>query len=203
MFRPQAMAYARMLRTPPRDVRTGSRSAVVDAILVVAGFFALGYALYVAQFSPAVRWGLGIVAILATGLAAWWAVNRRTETPEPFEAPADAGGTRSGELSSLTLTVRRAARGLPFSQVLVTDRVRESFLDHARLALGLSPEATRRLSADPVALQRTFRDPALADFLFLPSSDPEDRYRWIAEARRGRGFEVSISGILDHMEAWR
>lgn len=176
---------------------------MVDAILIVAAFLALGYSLYAAQFSAAVRWGLGIVALLATGLAAWWAVNRRTETPEAFDTPSEADRTRPGELSALTQTVRRAVRGLQFSQILVTDRVRDGFMDHARLALGLSPAGARRLATDPAALQRTFRDAALADFLFLPSTNPEDRYRWIAETRHGRGFDASISAILDRMEAWR
>jgi hypothetical protein len=197
------MAYARGLPTPLREPRRGSRFVIVDAMFIVVAFLFLGYSLFIAQFSPTVRWGLGILAIGAVGAAAWWAVNRRTETPDSLDAPLGISGSRAGELSALTQTVRRASRGLPFSQLLVTERLREAFMAHARLALGLTPEAMRRLAADPAALRRAFRDVSIADFLYLSSADPEERYRWIAEARRGPGFDASISAVLDRMEAWR
>src|SRR6266508_3338420 len=52
---------------------------------------------------------------------------RRTGEPAPLIRPAPPGAVREGDLEALAGAVRRASRGLPYSQVLVTSRARAAF----------------------------------------------------------------------------
>ena len=103
----------------------------------------------------------------------------------------------------LASAVRRANAGLRYSEVSVSSRAREAFAEHARLSRGLSSEAMRRLQADRAALRRTIHDPLLENFLFLATTDSDERYRWVQECRMRGGFETALDEVLDHMEAWR
>lgn len=179
------------------------RQRMVEAVLMVLLIFILGYLLYVAQFSGTVRWFLGFAVIAAIAAFAWSFVTRRTSEPTPLLRPAARPKLRSGELRALEAVVRRADQGLTYSQVTLTSRARETFAERARLARGLSPEAMRAVQRDPDSLRRVFHDAALEDFLYLPSSDTEQRYRWVWQARRRGPFEAEFHDILDRMEAWR
>ncbi len=187
--------------------RTGAgRSALhlfVESALIVAGFLLLGYILYTAQFSGSVRWFLGFLIVAAIAVYAWWAVSHQTSEPAPLQGPPPKEGLRAGELSSFAATVRRAREGLTYSQVLVCSRARDAFAERARLSRGLPPEGAREMVRNPEALRLVVRDPVLEEFLFLPSSDPDVRYRWVLAARSRGGFERELQGILDRMEAWR
>jgi len=196
--------YARMeaaLRGVPASPPL--RQRLIEAVLLVLLIFILGYLLYVAQFSGTVRWFLGFAVIAGIAGYAWSFVARRTAEPAPLQKAAERPRFRSGELHALEAVVRRANRGLTYSQVAVTTRARDAFAERTRLARGLSPEAMRGLERDTAALETTFHDPVLADFLFLPSSDTEVRYRWVWQARRRRSFEAEFHEVLDRMEAWR
>ncbi len=196
--------YARMEAMMRGDAPTRPlRQRMVEAVLMVLLIFMLGYLLYVAQFSGTVRWFLGFAVIAALAAFAWSFVARRTAEPAPLQKPAAPPRIRSGELRAFEAVVRRANQGLTYSQMAVASRARDAFVERTRLARGLSPEAVHRLERDPEALRATYRDEALADFLFLPSSDREQRYRWVWQAR-GRGpFEAVFHDILDRREAWR
>jgi len=175
----------------------------LEAAVIVGLVFLLGYLLYAAQFSGGVRWALGFVIIAALSAYAWMSVSRRTSDPRPLVRPPPVARARTGELTALAATVRRANSGLTYSQVSVSARVRDAFTEHLRLVRGLSPEAMRRLQADPAALQRSFHDPLLEDFLFLATPDSDERYRWVDRTRTLGGFTFAFNEILDHMEAWR
>lgn len=179
------------------------RQRLLEAVLLVLLIFILGYLLYVAQFSGTVRWFLGFAVIAAIAGFAWSFVARRTAEPAPLLRPADRPRIRSGELRAFEAVVRRANQGLTYSQVAVTTRARDAFAERTRLARGMSPEAMRRLERDPAALEATFHDAVLADFLFLPNLDTEQRYRWVWQARRRGRFDVAFDDVLNRMEAWR
>lgn len=179
------------------------RQRLVEAVLLVLLIFILGYLLWVAQFSGTVRWFLGFGVIAGIAAFAWSYVSRRTLEPAPLLRPAARPRLRTGELRSLGAVVRRAHQGLTYSQVAVTTRARDAFAERTRLARGMSPEAMRALIRDPGALQATYRDPVLADFLYLANSDTEQRYRWVWQARRRGSFDAEFHDVLDRMEAWR
>lgn len=179
------------------------RQILLETAIVVGMIFLLGYLLYAAQFSGAVRWSLGFVVIAGLAVFAWLSVARRTSEPRPLARPPARARVQTGELTVLAATVRRANAGLTYSQVSVSSRAREAFAEHLRLARGLSPETMRRLQADPDALQRSFHDAPLEDFLFLAGTDPDERYRWVERSRLRGGFTVALDEVLDHMEAWR
>jgi hypothetical protein len=196
--------YARMeaqMRGAPD--RRPLRWILVEGAIIVGIVFLLGYMLYAAQFSGSVRWILGFLLIAALAAFAWTSVAKRTSEPRPLAKPAARARPRTGELTAFASTVGRAHAGLPYSQVSVSSRAREAFAEHARLARGLSPDAMRRLQADPAALKRSFHDPILEDFLFLATTDSDERYRWVEESRRRGGFVVALDQVLDRMEAWR
>ena len=154
-------------------------------------------------FGGTVRWSLGAVIIAGLAAYAWIGVMRVTSEP-PLLVPS-AGGTRlrTGELASLGAAVHRANGGLPYSQVAVSSRVREAFAQRLAHTAGLSPEDMHDLEHDLERLSAILHDPALADFLFLRSSEYDERYRWVREARDRGGFDSALRDVLDHMEAWR
>lgn len=176
---------------------------LVEWALIVASFLLLGILLYQAQFSGAVRWFLGFVLLAAVAFVAWLQVSSRTQEPVPLVGPAARGDLRTGELTALTSAVRRAKGGLPYSQLVVSSRARDAFAERARLALGLPPEAMRTVESDSVALRSRVHDEVLEDLLYLPTAHPDERYRWVREARARGGFGESMERVLDHMEAWR
>jgi hypothetical protein len=116
--------------------------------------------------------------------------------------PAEENRYTAGELARVAASVRRAARGLRYSQVLVTSRARAAFLDQARLALGFDAGTMQTLQRDRRALRRLFGD-ELADFLHVRTGDQDDRFEWAFQARGRRGFAVEFGDILERMEAWR
>lgn len=196
--------YSRMEdRLRGRGGRRPLRMAALEAIIIVALVFLLGYLLYAAQFSGGVRWALGFAIIAALSAYAWVSVARRTSEPRPLVKPNPAVRPRTGELTALAASVRRANTGLTYSQVSVSGRAREAFSEHVRLLWGLSPEAMRKFQADPVALRRLFQDPLLEEFLFLATPDSDERYRWVERARFLGGFTRAFNEVLSHMEAWR
>jgi len=159
--------------------------------------------LYYAQFSGTIRWLLGVAALAVLAAVAWGQIQRRTAEPSPLIGPPSPAPTRDGELDSFASAVRRASRGLPYSQVLVASRARSAFLERARLALGLPPETIRDVQRDPEALRRMFGDDALVDFLHLEAGDLEDRMAWVHRARARGGFVPAFREVLTRMEAWR
>jgi hypothetical protein len=192
----------------PTDVYLGERIRVrgitgPGALLLFVAFAILGLLLYYAQFSGSVRWllAIGIVSILA-GLA-WYQVSRRTAPLGPLASTPEEGPSKTGELGSVAAAVRRADGGLLYSQVQVTSRARDAFLERARLSLGLSPDAMREVQRDRAALRQSIGDEALADFLHLRTPDLEEKYRWVLRARQGGAFGVRLREILARMEAWR
>jgi len=171
--------------------------------LTLAFAVLLGMLLYYAQFSGTIRWLLGVVALAVLAAIAWGQIQRRTAEPSPLVGPRSPGATREGELDSFAAAVRRAARGLPYSQVLVASRARAAFLERARLALGLATEMIRDVQRDAGALRQMFGDDALVDFLYLEAGDLEDRMGWVQRARARGGFVREFRDVLTRMEAWR
>lgn len=186
-----------------RARRRPLRMIGLEAVVIVGLVFLLGYLLYIAQFSGAVRWALGFAVIAALSIYVWMSVAKRTSNPRPLLKPPPVGRARTGELTALAATVRRANAGLTYSQVSVSSRARDAFAEHLRLVRGLSPDAMRRFQADPAALQRSFHDELLEDFLFLATPDSDERYRWVQRTRSLGGFTDAFNKVLDHMEAWR
>ncbi len=170
-------------------------------VVILAG--ALAVTLYAVHVSGLIRWVLGslIVAILAA--YAWFTVMRLTSEPSTLAPAAPREDLQTGDLASLGAMTRRANAGLPYSQVAVSSRAREAFAQRVALARGLTLEAVRELERDSNGLRATVHDPVLEDFLFLRSSDHDERYRWVREARDHGGFEAALREVLDHMEAWR
>ncbi len=183
-----------------RSGRLGLR--LVESALIVASCLLLGILLYEAQFSGAVRWLLGFGLMAAVALVAYLRVSSGTQEPVPLTSPAARPEVRTGELAALTAIARRAERGLAYSQLVVSSRARDAFAERARLALGLPPEAIRAMAADSSALRSRVHDEALEDLLYLRTTDADERYRWVRQARN-RGFTASLNGVLDRMEAWR
>ncbi len=183
--------------------RRATGATVLGAVLFLSVALLLGLLLYFAQFSGTVRWLLGVAFLAVLAALAWEQVVRRTAEPAPLVEPDAAGVRREGELESFAAAVRRAANGLPYSQVLVTSRARAAFIERARLALGLSPEAMREVQRDPAALTRLLGDDLLADFIYLKTPDLEERYRWVHQARARGTFPSELRMVLRRMEAWR
>lgn len=183
----------------PRPVRV----PLAGAALVVAVAVVLGFLVYSAQFSGSLQWGLGLFGLAILAAYAWRQVLRGTSEPDPLVSPAAPEDFRSGEFGAFSRAVRRAARGLPFSQAMVTSRARAAFLEHAGLALGVSADTMRDAQSDPVALRRLIGDDVLVEFLRLRTGDLDESYGWVLKARARGGFTREFRDVLARMEAWR
>lgn len=190
-------AVARTLE--PRPVRV----SLVSSGLVVAVAVVLGMLVYSAQFSGSLQWGLGLFGLAVLAAYAWWQVLRGTSEPGPLLGPRAPEAFQSGELEAFSRAVRRAARGLPFSQMTVTSRARAAFLERASLALGLPAEAMREAQSDPVVLRRLIGDDVLVEFLHQRVGNFDESYEWVHKARARGGFAREFRDVLDRMEAWR
>ncbi len=171
--------------------------------MVVTLSGALAVVLYAVHVSGLIRWILGSLIVALLAAYAWVTVTRLTSDPPTLAPAAPRENLQTGDLASLGAMARRANAGLPYSQVAVSSRAREAFAQRVALARGLTMDAVRDLERDPDALRATVHDPLLEDFLFLRSSDHDERYRWVRETRDHGGFEAALREVLDHMEAWR
>src|SRR5205809_172484 len=187
----------------PSASRGRSSWSISATFMIVAAAVVLGLLLYYAQYSGSVQWGLGLVFLGVIAFLAWRQVLRGTAEPGPLVGPVSPETIRTGELDALSGSMQRAARGLRYSQMLVTSRARVAFLEHVRLTLGLSPEGLRRLQRDPEALRRTVGDERLAEFLHIRVGDMEERFGWVLQARARGGFTREFREVLSRMEAWR
>src|SRR5437667_11703464 len=151
-----------------------------------------GTLLYYAQFSGGVRWLLGVVTLAVLAAIVWSQIQRRTAEPSPLVGPPSPDATRGGELGAFAAAVRRADRGLPYSQMIVASRAQAAFLERARLALGLPSATLRDMRRDPGALRRSFGADALVDLLFVEEGDPDIRFVRVGRAVSGGGMERAI-----------
>src|SRR6266566_2244684 len=103
-----------------------TRIPVAGIVLVLACAILLGMLFYFAQFSGEVRWLLAVVALAVLASFAWGAIRRRTEEPTPLVAPRSPDVSRGGDLEIFAAAVRRATRGLPYSQAVVASRARSA-----------------------------------------------------------------------------
>jgi hypothetical protein len=194
---------ARTGHPPAPESLRPTRIPIAGVVLVLAGAVLLGILFYYAQFSGELRWLLAVVSLAVIAMLAWGAIRRRTAEPTPLVAARSPDVSHGGELESFAAAVRRAARGLPYSQALVASRARSAFAERVRLAFGLSPERMHEMQRDPAALHRLFADDALVDFLRLEAADADERADWVRRARDRGGFVRALRGVLDRMEAWR
>lgn len=201
-----------MLRRPvhltiadPWVDRVGTESGLdrSSLFLIIAFVIMLAFLVYYAQYSGSVRWLLGLGGLSAFALFAWALIFRRTAEPMPLLASPVEEGVRDGELASVSAAMRRASRGLSYSQGLVVSRARAAFLERVRLARGIPPEEMAKLQRSPAGLHRIFDDADLERFLRDDPGDFEGRDRWILEARKRGGFGAAFHEVLARMEAWR
>ncbi|TLZ80124.1 MAG: hypothetical protein E6K05_08190 [Methanobacteriota archaeon] len=182
----------RIVRPPVSNAALVSLAAVVVMVFV-----------YYARFSGSLQWGLGLAFLGLLAVLVWRQVFRGTSEPAPLVLPASPEAYEPGELDTVAASVRRAARGLRYSQVLVTSRARAAFLEHARLSFGLTPAGMYAVQQEPEALLRMFGDPVLAEFLHVRAGDLDGRYAWVRRARERGGFTREFQDVLARMEAWR
>src|SRR2546426_282387 len=142
----------------PPGIEPRRRLPYLAVGLLLAFAALLGTLLYYAQFSGGVRWLLGVVTLAVLAAIVWSQIQRRTAEPSPLVGPPSPDATRGGELGSFAAAVRRADRGLPYSQMIVASRAQAAFLERARLALGLPSATLRDMRRDPGALRRIFGD---------------------------------------------
>ena len=182
----------RFVRVPLSSVALVSLAAVVVMVFV-----------YYAQFSGSLQWGVGLAFLGLLAVLVWRQVFRGTSEPAPLVPAASPAAYEPGELETVAASVRRAGRGLRYSQVLVTARARAAFLDHARLSLGLTTTGMHEVQQEADALLRVFGDPVLVEFLHVRAGDLDGRYAWVRRARERGGFTREFQDVLARMEAWR
>jgi hypothetical protein len=188
---------------PPSTAPDRPAKSLHGAGLSLMSVVVLAILLYESQFSGTLQWTVGLVGLGFLAAAAWRRVLRGTAEPDPLVGLPGQPTVHSGEIESFARAARRAARGLPYSQVVVSSRARSAFLEHLRLALSLSPDAVRAMETDPNVLRRTVGDEVLEEFLHLQARSLEEQYGWVLRVRARGDFAREFRDVLDRMEAWR
>ena len=195
---PATMGQLRVPESADSPQRTRSETIALIVLAVT-----IGVLLYLAGFSGSTQWILGVTSLTVFALFASILILRRTAEPAPLVGAAAPEATHGGEFESLAAAVKRASRGLVYSQVQVASRARAAFVERVRLGIGLSPEAMRDVQGDPVQLRRVVHDEVLEDFVRMRIGDLDERQRWVIESRERGSFVRAFRDVLARMEAWR
>lgn len=183
----------------PNLAFTASLMVVIIAAFVLSVVFPV---------ESSVRWSLYLSLLLV--LAAVVIKSFISTAPEvaPLAPPAEVELERTGELTRLVTVIRRAERGLRYSQRLVALRVRGAFLGKLKTRRSLSQAELDELLSDGEALRGVIRDLAILDFLsktpsedVLLSRDPSSTYPVFGTAP-GQSFTREIARVVEAMEAW-
>ncbi len=202
--------------TPPRQGRADARAQkrregkratalAVGLLILLLGFLALSS--WLGLLGSSVRWGLVIVVLFMGTWLALVFVGRRSSPIRalrwahiPPENPADP-------VLALTVLLRRAQRGRPYSQLLVAQRVRDALLDKVRVGRSLSYERLNEIRRDPAALGEVLGDVGLAGFVLEVDSAPMGPGRasdgGALLSPSGEEFLGRMVAILGRVEAWR
>lgn len=154
------------------------------------------------------RWPLYAALLAALGVKLVLVLADRSASVPPLELPPRAVPSPLGALQTLTETVSRAERGLPYSQALVALRVRHAFLEKMRSRRGLDEESLNALLHDPSALAATVPDATIVRFLSLTSREEELLYDTarpsgpLLPRAEGESYTRALGRVLQAMEAW-
>lgn len=172
---------------------------------ILMGLVLLSYA-FPAQLAD-LRWPFFLYLLV---VLAWILIGylRREEVESPPLGPRrSASRPPSGELRRVVGLLKRADRGLRFSQVQSLRRVRRAFLVKLGAERGLDEEGVHDLLQRPEALEAVVQDPIILDFLRRTSREellpPGEAPRRNPVIRLATGSMTRyLRWVVGRMEAW-
>ncbi len=179
---------------------------VLSLIAVVLVLVIISFVLF--PGSSDLRWGILVLVLISFGLAIFASIYRTGIRIPPLELPG-SDSTSKGDLPKLSEILRKAEKGMRYSQVAVAVRVREAFLVRLQAERDLEPAEVESILASPRDLDRMVGDPDIQAFLedtslhkdSLLTANIPDRspaFRFAQE-----DFIQGLSRLLRAMEAWR
>ncbi|MFQ5907679.1 MAG: hypothetical protein ACE5JE_02450 [Thermoplasmata archaeon] len=155
------------------------------------------------------RWGMLILVLISFGLAVFASLYRTGIRIPPIELPDGSDSDSKGDLPKLSEILRKAEKGMRYSQVAVALRVREAFLARLQTERNLESEELESILVSPRELGRMVGDSDIQAFLedtslhgdsLLTANTPD---RSLAFGFAQEDFVRGLSRIVRAMEAWR
>ncbi len=213
--RPRTDKRERMRTAPKGNLLTGWRaresrliSPLQIAVLALLTALILGsYA--IPTFGTDLRWALYVYLLMAIAWVAIGIVYRRTVPTPPLGLGKEPAAGTSGELKSMVATLKRADRGMRYSQLMAIHRVRSAFLRKMAALRGLDDEDLQDLLRRPSELRRVVGDPVILDFLEDTSGEgdifatprPSDS-KLASRFPRGEATTRALGRVVEAMEVW-
>ncbi|MEE9196910.1 MAG: hypothetical protein V3U45_02085 [bacterium] len=155
------------------------------------------------------RWGLLVWVLVVTGLVVFLSLYRTGVRVPPLEPPPKEELAFKGELDRLAQILRRADRGMRYSQVAVALRVRRAFLTRLQAERGLSEGDLASLLSSSGVMAEAVGGPLIHAFLEDTALDEEALVRQHSPRRapafrfaQREGFNRGLDQVLEAMEAW-
>ena len=148
------------------------------------------------------RWLLVIIVLATLSLFLVRLVLRRTEDPRSLVTRRKPDATMPGDLHGLGEIFDRASKGMKYSQVMFSMRLRDAFLEKVMVHRAVSRERMKRIRGSPEALFDVIGDRELVMFLLDAERNSRDWSRVAAYMAPISGYDKEIERILAKMEVW-
>lgn len=170
----------------------------------------LGAAIIWFHFLPYqdLRWALYAYFLMALGWVVIGLVFEHLDVAASPRTPADEKPVGAWEFNSLLTSLKRADRGLTYSQVALALRVRSAFLEKLKAFRNLDDTGLEELLSNPAELRSVVRSELIAEFLedtargqeLLMSHDRhrQPQFRFV----RGMPYSIALERLLRVMEDW-
>ncbi len=179
---------------------------LVVIVMVLVPVILASYLLF--PIDPSLRWALYILLLVAIAWTVIRNLHQGAMGVPPLRPPEDGERHASGELTKLAMSLRRADRGLKYSQMIVALRVRNAFLEKVRSNRGLDHQELTSLMGDPEKRSGIVHDPLILRFLAATAEEDllfskvTTREPLLRGVSRGESFSDIIGRVVSAMEAW-
>ncbi|MEW5937462.1 MAG: hypothetical protein AB1665_06565 [Candidatus Thermoplasmatota archaeon] len=169
-------------------------------VIAIIALPLLNYAMY----SGAVRWLLSLLIISAVAVAALAAIHPKKGRVIAEMPPISI--RERGAFDELVDVTRRASLGFKYSQVMLSERVADAFVEKVRIARGIPTIDALSSARDEERMRSLCGDEELARFVVRSRAAvgrPISRLRRGRRSREGQRYMKETMEILDKIESWR
>ena len=154
------------------------------------------------------RWGILVWVLVVMGVFVFISLYRTGVRVPPLEPPPKEESAFKGDLEHVAQILRRADRGMRYSQVAVALRVRKAFLTRLQAERGLNEADLSSLLSSSEAMAKAVGNPLIHAFLEDTAFDEEALIREHSPHRvpafrfaQREGFSRGLDQVLGAMEA--
>lgn len=153
------------------------------------------------------RWILYVYLVAVLGWVVARHVHSRSVPTPPLGLRERQEGIPSGELTAMVRNLKRADRGMRYSQERIFHRVRNAFIGRVASIRGLSEDEVKARLEDPQESRRLVGDPTITEFLSALQATRTTQERFfrsppVFRFPQGESMTSTLRRVLERMEAW-